>query len=132
MQRVTCSYCGLPFRVARPPAAGEPTYCCSGCAMASRLGIEGEKFPITPQLLFGLGYGFAVFNQLALGVFAGALAREGRGDTALLLQRIDVGLGVAVFLGALAWLGSARWIRIADAVVFALLAGPMVAAAILA
>lgn len=132
MQRVTCSYCGLPFRTGRTPAAGEAVYCCSGCAMASRLGIDGEKFPVTPQLVFGLVYGFVVFNQLAVGLFAGALLREGRTDLAALLQRIDVALGVAVFLGALGWLARARWIRIADAMVFALLAGPLVAGVILA
>lgn len=99
--------------------------------MASRLGIEGEKFPVTPQLVFGIVYGFVVFNQAALALFAGALVREGKGTTALLLQRIDVGLGVAVFAGALAWLAQARWVRVADAVIFALLAGPIVAAAML-
>ena len=75
MQRLSCDYCGLPFRAPYKPAAGEKAFCCSGCAMASRLGIDGEAFPVTPQLVFDLVFAFAVFNQFLLWLLAVALVR---------------------------------------------------------
>ena len=71
MPRVQCSYCGLPFRV-RQVEAGRAYYCCSGCALASRLPPAGEggQFPVTPALIVALGVGFAFFNEVLFWTLA--------------------------------------------------------------
>ena len=43
MERLTCDYCRLPFRPPRRPEVGTKVFCCSGCALASQLGIDGER-----------------------------------------------------------------------------------------
>lgn len=118
MERLVCSYCGIPFR-ARRPAGDGPVYCCSGCGMASRMRISGAEFPVTPQLLFGLGLGFAAFNQVLLLLLAVALAREGRGDAAAISAAASAVIGIAIVAAALAWQWLSRWLRATDAVVFA-------------
>ena len=40
MPRIQCSYCGLPFTV-RKVEPGRAVFCCSGCALASRLPAPG-------------------------------------------------------------------------------------------
>lgn len=132
MERLTCDYCGLPFRAPYRPAAEAKAYCCSGCAMASQLGIAGDKFPITPQLVFGLVFAFGVFNQLLLWGLAATLGREGRAGSAALFLLISVALGAVLYLAALLWLLRAKWLRASDGFVFALLAGPALAAVVLA
>ena len=127
MERLTCDYCGLPFRAPYKPAAGAKAFCCSGCAMASRLGIEGEKFPVSPQLVFDLLFAFGVFNQFLLWLLAMALGREGRADGAALCLLISVALGTLFYLATLVWLWRSRWLRASDGFVFALLAGPVLA-----
>lgn len=118
MERVVCSYCGIPFRTRRA-IRDEPLYCCSGCALASRLHIEGDNVPVTPQLLFGLGSGFAMFNQLLLLLLAWALARENRPEAAALFAAISAGIGIAIHAGALAWQWFSRLLRVNDVIVFA-------------
>ena len=73
--RIQCSYCGLPFTV-RQTEAGHASYCCSGCALASRLPPvdSNGQFPVTPALIVALGVGFAFFNVAArLGLLLGNL-----------------------------------------------------------
>lgn len=96
---VQCSYCGLPFRVRRVEA-GSPLYCCSGCALASRLppvGPQGQ-YPVTPALVAALVVAFAFFNQVLFWTLAVLLAREGRADTARIFAGVSTGLGVLVGL----------------------------------
>ena len=131
MERLTCDYCGLPFRAPYKPAAGAKAFCCSGCAMASRLGIEGEAFPVTPQLVFDLLFAFGVFNQFLLWLLAVALLRDGRAEGALLCLRISVALGVLAYGAALLWQWRSRWLGASDGFVLALLAGPVAAGAVL-
>lgn len=119
MERLVCSYCGIPFR-ARRPAGEAPVYCCSGCGLASRMRISGDEFPVTPQLLFGLGLGFAAFNQVLLLLLAVALAREGRGDAAAISAGASAVIGIAIVAAAFAWQWFSRWLRATDAIVFAL------------
>jgi hypothetical protein len=106
MPRIPCSYCGLPFRV-RQVEAGRAYYCCSGCALASRLPKTGAggQFPVTPALVFAVGVGFAFFNEVLFWTLAIALDREHRADTALLFARVSAGLGVLVWVA----LGAGMW-----------------------
>ncbi len=124
MERLTCSYCGLPFRAPYKPVAGAKAYCCSGCALADQLGIAGEKFPVSPQLIFDLVLGFGVFNQFLLVLLATALRRDGKLDSAVLCVALSAGLGAALYLAALAWQWRSRWLRASDAFLYALLAAP--------
>lgn len=132
MERLTCDYCRLPFRAPYKPAAGAKAYCCSGCALASQLGIEGEQFPISPQLIFDLVLGFGVFNQFLLVLLAAALRRDGRADTAALCVTISAALGAGLYLAALAWQWRSRWLRASDAFLYALLAAPVLGGVTLA
>ncbi len=124
MERLTCDYCGLPFRAPYKPAAGAKAYCCSGCALADQLGIEGEKFPISPQLIFDLLLAFGVFNQFLLVLLATALRRDGKVESAVLCVTLSAGLGAMLYLAALAWQWRSRWLRASDAFLYALLAAP--------
>ena len=113
MPRTQCSYCGLPFNVRRIEP-GRADYCCSGCALASRLPLAGGggQFPVTLALVVALGAGLALFNQVLFWVIALALAREHRVAEALLCARISVGLGIAILVGMVAALwgaGCRRW-----------------------
>ena len=130
MERLTCDYCSLPFRAPYKPAAGAKAFCCSGCAMASRLGIEGEQFPISPQLVFDLLFGFGVFNQFLLVLLAAALRRDGAAAGAGLCVTISALLGATSFLVALAWQWRSRWMQASDAIVFAVLAAPVAGGAV--
>jgi hypothetical protein len=114
MPRTQCSYCGLPFNVRRIEA-GRADYCCSGCALASRLPQPGAggQFPATPALFIALGAGFAFFNEVLFWALGLELTREHRGAEALLLLRISGGLGILIGAGmvAMVWLagGPRRW-----------------------
>lgn len=119
MERVTCSYCGIPFRTWRKPDGG-PSFCCSGCSMASRLEIEDEKFPVTPQLLFCLGVGFAMFNQVLLLLLSLALNREDRWEASAQFALVSALLGIVVFVSSLVWHARLRLLRRADGIMFAI------------
>ena len=121
MPRMQCSYCGLPFHVRRPEP-GRAYYCCSGCALVSRLPRPGEagQFPVTPVLLVALGAGFAFFNEAFFWMLAVALAREPRAAEALLFARVSTGLGAVVWLTqmvAMARAASRHWTDALAAVV---------------
>ncbi len=127
--RIQCSYCGLPFTV-RQVEAGRACYCCSGCALASRLPPVGEggQFPVTPALIAALGVGFAFFNEVLFWTLALALVHDNRAELALLFARVSAGLGVLVWAAAVAGIWRAPVRRWTDAVVALATLGGIVAA----
>lgn len=130
MPQVQCQYCRLPFKVRRVEA-GRAYYCCSGCALASRLppgGAEGQ-YPVTPALIATVVVGFVYFNEVLFWTVALALAQEGRADPARTFARLSVGLGGLVLGGLLAGLWRAAVHRWSDALV-ALVALALVAVAV--
>lgn len=99
--KVVCEHCALPFTVARV-APGRPVYCCSGCALASRLpvGVNGH-FPVNAALVVALGVGFVCFNQILFWLLAVLLARTPAGlVNADSFTWASLGVGIAVW-GAL-------------------------------
>ncbi len=111
-----CSYCGLPFKV-RAVDARRPVYCCSGCALASRLPAAGRdgQFPVTVDLAMALGVGFAFFNELLFWLLAVALLHESRPGPASAFAWISIGLGGAVWAGLAAGICRAPVRRWSDA-----------------
>lgn len=98
MQRVTCSFCGLPFSVRRV-SPGADYYCCSGCALASRIPLnQGGQFPVTPGLVIALAFAFGIFNQVLFGVLGGGVIDEGRIEVGARLQLVSVTLGAVLVL----------------------------------
>lgn len=98
MQKVTCSFCRLPFSVYRAEP-GVDYYCCSGCALASRIPLgEHGRFPVSPGLIIALTFAFGLFNQALFGVLGGALIQEGRTDVGVRLQMVSLILGCAIVL----------------------------------
>lgn len=113
MPRIQCSYCGLPFTVRRVEP-GRAVYCCSGCALASRLPAPGAggQFPITPALVVALGSGFALFNEAFFWGLALALAHDHRAAQAVLFARVSAGLGLlvwGVWAGSMGRATGRRW-----------------------
>lgn len=103
MDRVTCEYCGLPFRVRRSEP-GRPVYCCTGCAMLGRIPVDDQgQFPVNGHLVSALVTGFVVFNQLLFWLVAELLVREGRAAQAARFFWLSAGAAGAVWLSLL-WL----------------------------
>jgi hypothetical protein len=114
MNRVTCDFCGLPFRVRWLPPSGHGVYCCSGCALAAQMRLEGDQWPVTPQLVFNLGFGFAVFNQVLLWLIGLGLVRDGQAVLAARFGLGSIALGALVFAGSLVWQILQGWMRATD------------------
>src|SRR5512142_1967604 len=98
MPQVQCQYCGLPFNVRRIEP-GRRYFCCSGCALVSRLppgGVEG-RYPVIPALVEGLAVGVLFFNELLFWSLGLEVAREGRLETAQSLSYVSTGLGLVVW-----------------------------------
>ena len=78
-------------------------YCCSGCALASRIPLgDGRAFPVSPGLIVALAFAFGLFNQVLFGVLGGAVADEGRVEVGARLQWVSLAIG-----GLLALVGAA-------------------------
>jgi hypothetical protein len=113
MAQVQCHYCGLPFNVRRVEPARR-YFCCSGCALASRLppgGVEG-RYPVVPALIEGLAVSVLYFNELLFWSLGLEVAREGRLETGQTLTAISAGLGAVVWIALTIGLWSAarrRW-----------------------
>jgi LPXTG-motif cell wall-anchored protein len=116
MARVTCSFCRLPFHIARVREGAE-YYCCSGCALASRIPVQDGQLPVSPGLLVALAAGFGLFNQVLFGVLGAAVAAEGRPETGEKLVWVSVAIGAVVLLGFSGLLVLARTRRWSDGVV---------------
>lgn len=102
--KAVCEHCGLPFSVGRV-APGRAMYCCSGCALASRLTTDARGTrSVSTALVTVLGVGFVFFNQVLGWLLAVALARGsgagGEGDVvnAVRLARASLAVGLVVWL----------------------------------
>ncbi|HTJ77532.1 MAG TPA: hypothetical protein VL357_00910 [Rariglobus sp.] len=123
MSKVSCHYCGLPFKVAGVQP-GRDYFCCSGCALASRVPVDVDgKFPINPSLVTALVMGFGIFNQLLFRLLAVLLVHEGRGRIAGRFDMASLILGTVIWtaLIVIQWRLGAR--RRVDGVVAVLTAG---------
>jgi hypothetical protein len=94
-------------------------FCCSGCALASRLPPVGEggQFPVTRALIATLVVSFAGFNEALFWTLALALAHQHQADQAWLLGRVSATLGMLVWLALAVAIGRAPMRRWGDAVV---------------
>jgi hypothetical protein len=93
---------------------GRAEFCCSGCALASRLPRAGEggQFPVTPALVIALGAGFALFNQVLFWVLSVQLAGQHRAPEALICARVSGGVGIVLWAALVAAIwrtGCRRW-----------------------
>ena len=82
------------------------------------MNISGDKFPVTPQLVYGLLLGFGIFNQALLIVLALALVNESRVETAEKFAAASAVLAIVLFVIALGWQLRARLLRRTDFVAF--------------
>lgn len=98
MTSVSCHYCGLPFRVRRVEA-GYDYFCCTGCAMLSRVPVDDKgQYPVNAHVVTALVAGFLFFNQLLFWMVGVLLARDGRAAVAERFFWIAGGVAVAVWL----------------------------------
>jgi len=100
MKKIPCTFCGLPVRVGSDPSE-EPVYCCSGCALAAQIPMDGGYLPISRQLIVSLTLAFAYFNQFLFWSLAFALRGEGRDLLADRFEWITLALGALVLIGTL-------------------------------
>ena len=97
MARVSCHYCGLPFNVRREES-GRDYFCCTGCAMLSRVPIDEKgQFPVNAHLVSALVAGFLFFNELLFWLVAVLLVREGRMALAVRFFWLSGGAAFAVW-----------------------------------
>ena len=128
MNKVVCHYCGLPFKAVRVQP-GREYFCCSGCAIASRVPVAADgRFPTNPTLLTALGVGFVFFNQLMFALLAVLLVREGRLPVAARFETASLAAGALVWLALVAaqWQLGAR--RRVDTLVVLLTSGLLASA----
>jgi len=113
MERVTCAFCGLPFRVRLAPP-GTRHYCCSGCALASRIPMDGDRLPVSRGLIIALVLSFGLFNQILFTALAVATAAEGRQDQADLIALVAQVVGGVLAVACIGFLVTARTRRFSD------------------
>jgi len=98
MTSVTCAYCGLPFKAVRVEP-GRPAYCCTGCAIASRVPVDAKgDFPVNGALVSALATGFLFFNQLLFWALSVVLRTEDRFAAANACELASWGAGAATWL----------------------------------
>lgn len=114
MARVSCHYCGLPVNVRREET-GRDYFCCTGCAMASRVPVDDKgQFPVNAHLVSALGAGFLFFNELLFWLVAELLVREGRMALAVRFFWLAGGAALAVWLALVVLQWKERTARAAD------------------
>jgi hypothetical protein len=117
MSRVACAYCGLPFKAGRVEP-GKPVYCCTGCAVASRVPVDAKgAFPVNAALVSALVVGFVFFNQLLFWGLATLLATEGRAEAAAKCLLVSWTAAGATWLALSAGFARNRPLRVADVAV---------------
>jgi hypothetical protein len=120
MARVSCHYCGLPFSV-RKEETTRDYFCCTGCAMLSRLPTDDKgQFPVNAHLVSALMTGFLFFNELLLWLVAELLVREGRMALAVRFFWLAGGVALAVWLALAALQLKERAARSVDFIFMAL------------
>lgn len=98
MTSVGCKYCGLPFKVRRVEV-GRDYFCCTGCAMLSRVPVDEKgQFPVNEHLLAALVAGFLLFNELLFWLVAVLLVRDGKVALAVRFFWLSGGAALAVWL----------------------------------
>ena len=128
MAAVTCRYCGLPFRV-RSVEPERDYFCCTGCAMLSRVPIDEKgQFPVNAHLVSALAAGFLFFNELLFWLVAVLLVREGRMAVAVRFFWLSGGAALAVWLALVVLQWKEKAMRGVDLAVMALGLAVLVAA----
>ena len=102
-ERVSCHYCGLPFNVRRVEP-GREYFCCTGCAMLSRVPIDEKgQFPVNAHLVSALASGFLFFNEVLFWLVAVLLVRDAKMALAMRFFWLAAAAAFAVW-GSLAFL----------------------------
>lgn len=98
MTSVSCHYCGLPFKVRRVEE-GRDYFCCTGCAMLSRVPVDEQgQFPVNAHLVSALVTGFLFFNQLLFWLVAVLLVRDSKMESAVRFFWLSGGAALAVWV----------------------------------
>jgi hypothetical protein len=129
MPRVTCGFCGLPFNV-RNVREGAVYYCCSGCALASRIPVNEGQMPVSRGLVIALALGFGLFNQILFGALGLALVGEGRAAVGGKLLIVSWSVGAALLVADFVFMATAelrRWTDLMAALLAIALAGAALA-----
>lgn len=122
MPRVTCAFCGLPFHV-RTVREGAAYYCCSGCALASRIPVHEGVLPVSRALIIALALGFGLFNQVLFAALGLAVAAEGRAEVGGRLLMVSWSLAGVLFVASITFMATARLRGWTDAAAGLLAAG---------
>lgn len=121
MEKVPCTFCGLPVRVSSK-VPDQPVYCCSGCALAAQIPMGENGLPISGQLIAALAIGFGYFNQFLFWSLALALRGEGRDVLAGRFDLVTLVVGIVVLIGTAAVFLAAKVHRWTDWALFAIVA----------
>jgi hypothetical protein len=113
MARVTCGFCGLPFHVRTVREATEH-FCCSGCALASRIPMHGDALLVSRELVVALALGFGLFNQTLFAVLGTAVTKEGNAEVGATFITIAIAVGAVLFAVSGLFLVTARSRRWSD------------------
>ena len=125
--RVTCSFCGLPFSV-RTAQADAQHFCCSGCALASRIFARDSGTPLTRELIIALVLGFGLFNQCLFALLAANTAKANY-EASSTFAVISIAIGTFEFVAGIACVLVAKSRRATDVAVSALAILPAIMAA---
>jgi len=120
MTRVSCHYCGLPFKVRRVEE-GRDYFCCTGCAMLSRVPVDEKgQFPVNAHLVSALMTGFLFFNELLFWLVAVLLVRESKMALAVRFFWLSGGTALVVWLALAILHWKERAARAVDVIFMAL------------
>lgn len=123
MERTTCRYCGLPFKVRRVEP-GRDYFCCTGCAMLARVPVDAKgQFPVNAQLVSALALGFLFFNELLCWLLGVLLMARADGAAAARFLWIAAALALVTWAGVLIIQLRERAARAADVAALALALG---------
>lgn len=114
MERTTCHYCGLPFKVRRVEP-GREYFCCTGCAMLNRVPVDEKgQFPVNAHLVSALATGFLFFNEILFWLVATLLVRDGRMALAMRFFWLAASAALAVWAALAVLLWKEKAARVAD------------------
>ncbi len=78
---------------------GQPKFCCTGCALASRVPVDAKgDFPVNAALIAALATGFVYFNQLLFWGLAVLLQRQGDAASATRFLWLAGGAAIVLWL----------------------------------